>query len=205
MKPASSERSVEEVHDRLERERKNRDLIITRQSFYCSRKKKLVSPAHCHDCFARIPYLERLTRWSENRSNCVMAHRIEEKVAERTRPSNRDEKPKIVLQENAVDHHACRKEDREVYSIEEYVNRGLLEFLLELDTIAERFSIWSRDLARPARERIHSSAEIGEMIVWFSERLESFRRSVVQIGRENFTTTKEEKCGVKNSPSTCSE
>jgi len=198
------ERSVAEVKAQLANERRRHETIISRQSFYCTRRGRLVTPAECHDCFAGLSYMERLTRWNEDRMRCVRHHSTQPTAA----PAPR--KHKKTASERGVRVRRPRAggcDGESSYSIEEYLCRGLLEFLLELDVLAERFETWWGNLAEAARARIHTSEELLEMVLWFGERLEEFRRGIVCIARspaERDATTKEETCGVKNSPSTSS-
>jgi len=89
------------------------------------------------------------------------------------------------------------------YSIEEYVSRSILEFFLELDSLAEKFETWWLVLAPQARSRIHRSTELLEALQWFGERLREFQCAIVRIARspdnaEKTNDSKEESCGVKN-------
>lgn len=194
------ERSVAEVKAELEAKRRKQDEIISRQSFYCTRRKRIMTPASCHDCFAKLPYLERLTRWNENRMRCVKEHSsfsLSEKRSE-SRPATASG----FSSSRPLARRPAKKPGKENYSIEEYLSLGLLEFLLDLDVLTERFETWCGNLADAARERVHKSAETQEMILWLAERLQGFQRAVLLMGRrpeeQGRNHKKEEKCGVKN-------
>ncbi|MBA7617394.1 hypothetical protein ES703_24708 [subsurface metagenome] len=192
------ERSVAEVAAQIEAKRRERDRIISRQSFYCTRRKRLMSPARCHDCFAALPYLERLTRWNENRMRCVKAHRASHLQKEK---GERDVSSPLMGEDKGGGEKPFPPV-LESYSIDEYMSRGLLEFLLDLDVLAQRFEIWWVNLADAAREQVHRSAETHEMILWLAERLQGFQRTVLLMGRrpeeQSKDQKKEEQCGVKN-------
>lgn len=192
------ERSVAKVKARLEVQRRERDRIIARQSFYCTRRKRLMAPAGCHDCFAKLPYLERLTRWNENRMQCVKAHRASHLQKEK---GERDVSSPLMGEDKGGGEKPFPPV-LESYSIDEYMSRGLLEFLLDLDVLAQRFETWRVSLADAARMRVHRSAEVQEMILWFAERLQGFQKTVLLMGRRpeeaSKEQNKEEKCGVKN-------
>ncbi|MBN2381197.1 hypothetical protein JXM67_15465 [candidate division WOR-3 bacterium] len=195
------ERSVADVLADLATERRILDGEIKRQSFYCTRLNRVIAPAECHDCFASLPYTERLMRWNENRMLCIQVHGRE--IYETKR--QRDVKPSVLpspARSSLVPASDDRKEHLD-YSIEDYLSRGLLEFLLDLDSMTERFQTWQESLPEAARRRVHQSLELQEMILWFAERLADFRLSLLGIGRMNKEDkkTKEERCGVKNSQS----
>jgi hypothetical protein len=192
------ERSVTEVKAALEAKRREQDKIISRQSFYCTRRKRIMSPASCHDCFANLAYLERLTRWNENRMCCVKEHSL---------PHEREASGQEAKEPNAQEKSNKKrppplKQDESLFSIENYLSLGLLEFLLDLDVLAERFETWWANLADAARERVHNSEEAQEMILWLAERLQGFQRTVLLMGRrpeeQSRNHRKEEECGVKN-------
>jgi Zn ribbon nucleic-acid-binding protein len=192
------ERSAAEVAAQIETKRRERDSIISRQSFYCTRRKRFMTPALCHDCFAALPYLERLTRWNENRMRCVKAHRASHLQKEK---GERDVSSPLMGEDKGGGEKPFPPV-LESYSIDEYMSRGLLEFLLDLDVLAQRFETWWMNLADPARQRIHQSAEAQEMILWLAERLQGFQRTVLLMGRrpeeQSKDQKKEEQCGVKN-------
>ncbi len=167
------ERSVSEVRKNLAVERKQRDRIISRQSFYCSSKRCLVSPSQCHDCFLALPYTERLLRWAEDRMRCIAHHR-QDPGKERT---NKMVTPQVCARS------ADTTKSSRVHSVEEHVAQGMLDFILELDDMTDRFQKWWQNLARPARDHIHRSKKLQEAIGWFGHRLEEFRQSVVMICR----------------------
>lgn len=194
------ERSVAEVKAELEAKRRERDAIISRQSFYCTRRKRIMTPACCHDCFAKLPYLERLTRWNENRMRCVKEHSSFSPSEKRS--ESRPATASGFSSSRPVGGRPAKKTGKENYSIEEYLSRGLLEFLLDLDVLTERFETWCGNLADTAHERVHKSTEAQEMILWLAERLQGFQRTVLLMGRRpeevSKDHTKEEECGVKN-------
>jgi len=199
------ERSVAEVAAQIEAARRERDSIISRQSFYCTRRKRLMTPALCHDCFAALPYLERLTRWNENRMGCIKEHSAPSKGS--VKPGDHNLSPRGKEAKPGTNPCDLLPEGRsrprqEVYSVEDYLSRGMLEFLLDLDVLAQRFETWWMNLADPARQRIHRSAEAQEMILWLAERLQGFQRTVLLMGRrpeeQSKDQKKEEQCGVKN-------
>jgi hypothetical protein len=194
------ERSVAEVAAELAVKRRERDSIISRQSFYCTRRKRLVTPAYCHDCFANLPYLERLTRWNENRMRCVKEHSSSSPSQKRSQ--SRPATASGSSSSRPTARRPAKKPGKENYSIEEYLTLGLLEFLLDLDVLTGRFETWCGSLADAARERVHKSAEAQEMILWLAERLQGFQRTVLLMGRrpeeQSKDQKKEEQCGVKN-------
>ncbi|MBD3287044.1 hypothetical protein GF359_10345 [candidate division WOR-3 bacterium] len=175
-------RSVEEVLERVEAERRELDSEISRQSVYCTRRQELVTPAQCHDCFLAIPYSERLIRWNENRMECVAehgkAHPGDAGFKRETSKSRKLKQPRP------------RAEER--FSIEAYLSRGMLGFLLELDTLSERFEGWQAKLTDSARERFHASLETQEMVLWLAAKLAEFRSLLLSIGKINQEDIKEE-------------
>lgn len=193
------ERSLSDVKAALAAEQRELDKAITNQSFFCSSKKGVVSPAQCHDCFAIMPYFEKLSRWKEDRMLCIKEH---------GQPLR---KPATSVEEGltgtgTAQRSGGKREQRHDpggFSIEEYVSRSLLEYYLELDSLAEKFETWWLALAPEARSRIHKSTDLLEALMWFGERLREFHCAVVRIarcpGNENKNNnTKEESCGVKN-------
>jgi hypothetical protein len=193
------ERSVAQVKAKLEAERRERDAIISRQSFYCTKRKRIVTPAYCHDCFANLPYLERLIRWNENRMRCVEEH---SSFSPSQKRSGSGPATASGLSSRPLARRPAKKSEKDNYSIEEYLSLGLLEFLLDMDVLTERFETWWANLADAARERVHRSAEAQEMILWLAETLQGFQRTVLLMGRrpeeQGKNHKKEEKCGVKN-------
>lgn len=190
-----SERSVAEVKARLAAQQRKKDRIIPRQSFFCKQRHRLVNPAFCHDCFASMPYLKRLLTFDEDRTKCIAANRIPLKGSSKYSQAD-DPAPRKKKTIPARD-----TEPR--YSIEDYACRGLLEFGLEVDALSERFRGWCGNLADPVRKRLHQSAELQEMVVWFAERLQEFGGLLVMLGRSpeestNIKERKEETCGAKN-------
>jgi hypothetical protein len=194
------ERSVAEVKAELEAKRREQDKILSRQSFYCTRHKRVMSPACCYDCFEGLTYIERLTRWNENRMFCVKEHSSFSPL-ERGSESRPATAPGLSASRPTA-RRPAKKPGEENYSIEEYLSLGVLEFLLDLDVLAERFETWWANLADAARERVHKSAEAQEIILWLAERLQGFQRTVLLMGRrpeeQDRNHKKEEECGVKN-------
>jgi len=170
------ERSALEVEAVLEAERAELSKAISRQSFYCTGLELTVSPAHCHDCFESKPYTERMNRWNENRMRCVEANRAESlKIP--------DDPGYPQTSKKREGKRPSRHTVEGLYSIEEYLLRGLLEFLLDLDSLAERFDEWQGTLPDTVRARVHLSAELQESIVWFAERVADFRTALLEIGK----------------------
>jgi len=56
------ERNLSEVKAALAAEQRELDKAIANQSFFCKKQRRVVSPGECHDCFAVIPYFEKLSR-----------------------------------------------------------------------------------------------------------------------------------------------
>ena len=173
---------MEEVMERVAWERGKLESEISRQNFYCSRRKELVSPARCHDCFLEIPYSERLLRWNENRMACIAEHKESGSC-----DAVRDEK---TAKPRRRKHKKNTESER--YSIEAYISQGILEYLLELDTLSERFQDWQSKLTDSTRNRIHTSLDIQEMIVWFARKLAEFRSLLLSFGKINKENIKEE-------------
>lgn len=44
--------------------------IISVQSFYCRKKRRIVSPGECHDCFEKMSWAEKLG-FGNNRTVCI--------------------------------------------------------------------------------------------------------------------------------------
>lgn len=184
------ERSVAEVLASVAAQRHELDNAISRQSFYCTKLKLLVSPAECHDCFASLPYTERLMRWNENRMLCIEAHSScspsETLVSKQPRRSGSlTVTPSRYSRSRAHRERVVDKAKEGPYSLEEYLSRGLLEFLLELDSLTERFENWQVNLTGSARQRIHQSLELQEMILWFAESVADFHSALLRIGRND--------------------
>lgn len=182
-------RSLSQVEVRLETERRERERTIARQTFYCSRRKRITTPGDCHDCFASLPYMERLMRWSESRLQCMAANSspVQKKKTANPEADEQNESPSGARNRPSADRdRPLRSKVAETdsgYSIQAYMLEALLEFLLEFDSLSERFETWWLNLADVARSRVHRSAELGEMILWFAERLDTFKKSLVLLGR----------------------
>lgn len=193
------ERSLTEVKAALAAEQRELDKAITNQSFFCSSKKHVVSPAQCHDCFAIMPYFEKLSRWKEDRMLCIKEHG----QALRKPATCREEGGPGVTAVQGAGGKREQRHDPAGFSIEEYVSRSLLEYYLELDSLAEKFETWWLALAPEARSRIHKSTDLLEALMWFGERLREFQCTVVRVARcpdddDKNNNMKEESCGVKN-------
>jgi hypothetical protein len=182
MSALHGERSVAEVRVQIDAVRRERDAIVSRQTFYCKHRKKLTSPAECHDCFARMPYLERLSRWDENRMKCIEVHCVPHPQKERDETDAPFPLTELAPKDKGGGEGPTPSAP-EHYSIEEYLSRGMLEFLLDADVLAERFEGWWMGLADAARTRVHDSAQTQEMILWLVQRLETFKRLVLLTGR----------------------
>lgn len=179
--------STSQVEARLAEERREREHEISKQSFFCLRRNRFTTPGDCHDCFASLPYLERLIRWSESRMRCMEVNssradinKITELAGGNEKKGNTSYKP---IQESVEPVSVRGLKEVGEYSIEQYLVEALLEFLMEFDSLSERFETWWLNLADAARTRVPGSPELGEMVIWFAERLEEFRKTLVLLGR----------------------
>ncbi|NLI99074.1 hypothetical protein GX441_10505 [bacterium] len=178
-------RKIEEVKAEIALKRRELDKAIAKQSFYCLKNKRVVSPAECHDCFNDIPYIEKLSKWKEDRQLCIKEHSRSrnQKHARGFKRKNSDEGSydgKFVQDDYST---LADFATDTAFSVEEYLSRGLLNFFLELDSLAERFEAWWASITPDVRSRIHMSAEFQEAILWFAERLREFQASLLGIAK----------------------
>ncbi|GEM_PF-2467450 len=224
-----NERSVEQVKRKLAKERRERDRIISSQTIFCNRKARVMTPAECHDCFSRMPYMEKLIQFNENRRRCINLNSApfekksknipkgslqrqefsKQKLLEQKSQSKENLQQERSLQfletqpavQNCCQEPISSKGHRELsptqqpkrgkeegegkgkqgFSLESFLSKGLLGFLLDFDLLLERFEEWGAALPEAARKKVHQSAEIQELIVWFSEKINNFQTQVLHI------------------------
>jgi hypothetical protein len=178
-------RKIEDVKAEIALKRRELDRAISRQSFYCLKSKRVVSPAECHDCFNDIPYIERLSKWKEDRQLCIKEH-SRNTDPKQTKCIKRKTSDESTNNQKVVHDYDSALDDITPdvpFSVEEYLSRGLLNFFLELDSLGERFEAWWASITPEVRSRMHMSAEFQEAILWFAERLREFQASLLRIAR----------------------